>query len=146
MSIYALGDRKPSFGEGSWIAHNATVIGSVTAGRNVNIWYNVVVRGDNDPITIGDDSRIGANAVVVKSIPANSVVVGVPGQIVKRSQPHLPTDAPDLDHASLPDVIGVTLKDLMSRVNDLEAQVDGHSHEQVHEPVDDAWQEADFMI
>jgi len=58
MSIYALGDRRPSFGEGSWIAHNATVIGSVTAGRNVNIWYNVVVRGDNDPITIGDDTNI----------------------------------------------------------------------------------------
>ena len=64
MSIYALGDRKPSFGEGSWIAHNATVIGSVTAGRNVNIWYNVVVRGDNDPITIGDDTNIQDGSVL----------------------------------------------------------------------------------
>jgi serine O-acetyltransferase len=36
-------------------------------------------------ITIGDDSRIGANAVVVKPVPPNSVVVGVPGQIVVRS-------------------------------------------------------------
>lgn len=64
MSIYALGDRRPSFGEGSWIAHNATVIGSVTAGRNVNIWYNVVVRGDNDPITIGDDTNIQDGSVL----------------------------------------------------------------------------------
>ena len=46
MSIYALGDRRPSFGEGSWIAHNATVVGSVQAGRNVSVWYNVVMRGD----------------------------------------------------------------------------------------------------
>ena len=64
MSIYALGDRRPSFGEGSWIAHNATVIGSVTAGRNVSIWYNVVVRGDNDPITIGDDTNIQDGSVL----------------------------------------------------------------------------------
>ncbi|MCK6408070.1 gamma carbonic anhydrase family protein [Thauera sp.] len=64
MSIYALGERRPSFGEGSWIAHNATVIGSVTAGRNVSIWYNVVVRGDNDPITIGDDTNIQDGSVL----------------------------------------------------------------------------------
>lgn len=64
MSIYALGDRKPRFGAGSWIAHNATVIGAVTAGRNVNIWYNVVLRGDNDPITIGDDTNIQDGSVL----------------------------------------------------------------------------------
>ena len=158
-------------GKGVFIDHGMGVVIGETAeiGNDVTLYHGVTLggtsleKGKRHPtigdrvvigagakilgnITIGDDSRIGANAVVVKSIPANSVVVGVPGQIVKRTQPHLPTDAPDLDHASLPDVIGVTLKDLMSRVNDLEAQVDGHSHEQVHEPVDDAWQEADFMI
>lgn len=58
MSIYALGDRTPRFGEGSWVAHNATVIGAVDAGRDVSIWYNVVIRGDNDPITIGENSNI----------------------------------------------------------------------------------------
>ena len=64
MSIYALGDRRPSFGEGSWIAHNATVVGSVQAGRNVSVWYNVVMRGDNDPITIGDDTNIQDGSVL----------------------------------------------------------------------------------
>lgn len=64
MSVYALGDRIPRFGEGSWIAHNATVIGTVQAGRNVNIWYNVVVRGDNDPIVIGDNTNIQDGAVL----------------------------------------------------------------------------------
>ena len=158
-------------GKGVFIDHGMGVVIGETAeiGNDVTLYHGVTLggtsleKGKRHPtigdrvvigagakilgnITIGDDSRIGANAVVVKSTPVNSVVVGVPGQIVKRSQPHLPTDAPDLDHASLPDVIGVTLKDLMSRVSELEDQVDGHSHEQVHEPVDDAWQEADFMI
>lgn len=64
MSIYALGDRRPSFGEGSWIAHNATIVGSVRAGRNVSVWYNVVMRGDNDPITIGDDTNIQDGSVL----------------------------------------------------------------------------------
>ena len=64
MSIYALGDRRPSFGQGSWIAHNATVVGAVHAGRNVSVWYNVVMRGDNDPITIGDDTNIQDGTVL----------------------------------------------------------------------------------
>ena len=64
MSIYALGERSPRFGEGSWVAHNATVIGAVSAGRDVSIWYNVVIRGDNDPITIGDGSNIQDGSVL----------------------------------------------------------------------------------
>ena len=64
MSIYALGERSPHFGEGSWVAHNATVIGAVSAGRDVSIWYNVVIRGDNDPITIGDGSNIQDGSVL----------------------------------------------------------------------------------
>jgi serine O-acetyltransferase len=73
-------------------------------------------------ITIGADSRIGANAVVVKSVPANSVVVGVPGQIVKRSKPHTAQDAPDLNHAQLPDMIAARLNALTARVEALELQ------------------------
>lgn len=64
MSIYALGERTPRLGEGSWVAHNATVIGAVRAGRNVNIWYNVVIRGDNDPIVIGDGTNIQDGSVL----------------------------------------------------------------------------------
>ena len=64
MSIYALGERSPRFGEGSWVAHNATVIGAVSTGRDVSIWYNVVIRGDNDPITIGDGSNIQDGSVL----------------------------------------------------------------------------------
>jgi len=62
-------------------------------------------------IVIGANSRIGANAVVVKSVPPNSVVVGVPGQVV-RSQPRLPA-LPDLDHHRQSDAIGITVAQLV---------------------------------
>lgn len=64
MSIYALGDIRPRFGKGSWIAPNASIVGAVNAGDNVSIWYNVVIRGDNDPITIGDGSNIQDGTVL----------------------------------------------------------------------------------
>lgn len=64
MSIYALGDKTPRFGESCWVAHNATVVGAVEAGRNVNIWYNVAIRGDNDPITIGDNTNIQDGSIL----------------------------------------------------------------------------------
>lgn len=64
MSIYALGEHAPRFGEGSWIAHNATVIGAVEAGRNVTVWYNAVIRGDNEPITIGDNTNVQDGAIL----------------------------------------------------------------------------------
>ena len=62
-------------------------------------------------IVIGANSRIGANAVVVKSVPPNSVVVGVPGQVV-RSQPRLPA-LPDQDHHRQSDAIGITVAQLV---------------------------------
>ncbi|MDH6232913.1 carbonic anhydrase/acetyltransferase-like protein (isoleucine patch superfamily) [Mesorhizobium soli] len=60
MSIYAIDGTKPEFeDEGSnWIAPDATVIGIVKIGRNVGIWFGAVIRGDNDPITIGADTNI----------------------------------------------------------------------------------------
>src|SRR5512138_3020272 len=61
-------------------------------------------------ITIGANSRIGANAVVVKSAPPDSVIVGVPGQVVVRDHPSHPVGRKaDLEHGRLPDTIGDTL-------------------------------------
>ena len=115
-----------------------------TIGDRVVIGAGAKVLGN---ITIGSDSRIGANAVVVKSVPENAVVVGVPGQIVKRAQPHRPTDAPDLNHTSLPDIFGATLKDLLHRVDQLESRLDGHaSHHHIHAPQNDEWEEIEFNI
>jgi serine O-acetyltransferase len=113
-----------------------------TIGDRVVIGAGAKVLG---AIEIGADSRIGANAVVVRSVPENSVVVGVPGQIVKRSQP---AHAPDLNHTSLPDILGVTLKELLQRVDELESRVDGHAdaHAHIHAPQDETWVGADFSI
>jgi serine O-acetyltransferase len=100
--------------------------------------------------TIGESSRIGANAVVVKAVPPNSVVVGVPGQIVRRSKPRAADDAPDLEHTQLPDTIGVTLTALMARVEALEKQagLDGNGHDGrvPHRPERAVWQGIDFQI
>ncbi len=109
-------------------------------------------------IMIGEDTRIGANAVVVKSVPPNAVVVGVPGQNVARSKPHRATDAPDLNHGSLPDPVGVSLNSLLQRVAALERHSHGenghneHGHgENGHEPHIQApkagmWHGEDFSI
>jgi serine O-acetyltransferase len=99
-------------------------------------------------ITIGENSRIGANAVVVKTVPANSIVVGVPGQIVARSQPRLGLPSPDFEHGRLPDTIGETVAALVEHVQDLEARINGfHSHAPaLHTPDHGVWHGEDFTI
>lgn len=63
--IFSLNERRVEFAsENYYIAPNATVIGSVIIGDNVSIWFNTVLRGDNDVIDIGDDSNIQDGAVV----------------------------------------------------------------------------------
>src|SRR5512135_1539176 len=94
-----------------------------SVGDRVTIGAGAKVLG---PVTIGSDSRIGANAVVVKSVPPNSVVVGVPGQVISRSQPRPATAPLDLDDTVLPDLVGVSLQSLLSRVDHLEVSLNGH--------------------
>lgn len=56
---YRLGDRRiETCGDDYYIADNATVIGSVVLEKNASIWFGVVVRGDNDVITIGEGSNV----------------------------------------------------------------------------------------
>lgn len=64
MPIYTFGDKKPRFADPVWIAPNAVVLGDVNLGRNVSIWWNVTLRGDNDPITIGDETNIQDGSVL----------------------------------------------------------------------------------
>jgi len=112
-------------GDGVTIYHGVTLGGTSlekgkrhpTIGDRVTIGAGAKVLG---PIEIGADSRIGANAVVVKPAPPNSVIVGIPGQIISRSRPHTALDKPDLEHASLPDFVGATLKSLINRMDELE--------------------------
>ncbi len=123
-------ERLHEIGEDVTLYHGVTLGGTSlekgkrhpTLGDRVVVGAGAKILGD---ITIGSDTRIGANAVVVKSVPDNSVVVGVPGQNIARSKPHHANDLPDLNHTSLPDLVGVSLTDLMQRVEALEKQVDG---------------------
>jgi carbonic anhydrase/acetyltransferase-like protein (isoleucine patch superfamily) len=63
--LYQLGDRKPELrGTQHFIAENASVIGSVILEDNVSIWFNAVLRGDNEPIHIGANSNIQDGAVL----------------------------------------------------------------------------------
>jgi carbonic anhydrase/acetyltransferase-like protein (isoleucine patch superfamily) len=64
MPIYNIGDRKPSLGRDAWVAPNATVIGDVRLGDNASIWWNAVLRGDNDTISIGANSNIQDGSVL----------------------------------------------------------------------------------
>ncbi|MDQ8024182.1 MAG: gamma carbonic anhydrase family protein [Moraxellaceae bacterium] len=81
MAIYSLDDRSPLLGEGSWVADDASVIGSVTLGRDVSVWFGAILRGDNDPITIGDRTNIQDGAIIhtddgVPLTLGNDVTVG----------------------------------------------------------------------
>ena len=64
MSVFAIDDKQPQLGAGAWIAPNATVIGDVRLGENASVWWNAVLRGDNDPITIGADTNIQDGSVL----------------------------------------------------------------------------------
>jgi serine O-acetyltransferase len=100
-------------------------------------------------ITVGRSSRVGANAVVVKRVPPHSVVVGIPGEIVKRGGERRPSPVvPDLEHGDLPDVLGDALVSLMQRVDRLEERLNGESRAEPshHVPDQGVWRGEDFGI
>jgi serine O-acetyltransferase len=160
-------------GPGFFIDHGMGVVIGETAeiGTDVTLYHGVTLggtslaKGKRHPtlengvvvgagakvlgaITIGENSRIGANAVVVKSVPPNSVVVGVPGQVVVRSKPHLAGAPPDLEHTMLPDMIGVSVISLMSRVDALEQRLENHEQAvpTLQPPEHGFWHGEDFSI
>ncbi len=162
-----------TIGAGFFIDHGMGVVIGETAeiGEEVTLYHGVTLggtslaKGKRHPtigdrvvigagakvlgaILVGNDSRIGANAVVVKEVPPNSVVVGVPGQVVVRSRPHQKSDAPDLNHTTLPDAIGQTVASLMERMEAIEARLNCHedSPPHPHTPEDGAWRGDDFSI
>ncbi|MGU3315028.1 gamma carbonic anhydrase family protein [Sphingomonas sp. M6A6_1c] len=64
MACYALGDVAPQLGEAAYVAPGAAVIGWVVLGARASVWFGAVLRGDNDPITIGDESNIQDGAMI----------------------------------------------------------------------------------
>jgi len=86
-----------------------------TIGNKVVIGTGAKVLGG---ITIGNNVKIGAGSVVVKPVPDNSTVVGIPGRIVRSGDP-----TGVLEHGLLPDPEGQDIADLKQRVTELEEQL-----------------------
>jgi carbonic anhydrase/acetyltransferase-like protein (isoleucine patch superfamily) len=66
MSVYNLGDYAPELPniDEYWIAPNAAVIGRVILKKNASVWWGVTIRGDNDPIVIGENSNVQDGSVL----------------------------------------------------------------------------------
>ena len=118
------GKRHPTIEDGVVIGAGAKVLGAITVGKN---------------------SRIGANAVVVKDVPPDSVVVGIPGKPVKRQRP-APEPGRDLAHDVLPDVVAARLDRILQRLDEVEQAIhrntaalseDGHADGNGHHEEED---------
>ncbi len=64
MAIYQLDDHTPDIHESAWIADSAQVMGAVSLHANTSVWFNAVIRGDTETITIGKGSNIQDLAVI----------------------------------------------------------------------------------
>jgi len=131
-----------TIGKGLFIDHGSGVIIGETAeiGNNVTLYQGVTLGGtgkekgkrhptleDNvlvsagakilGSFTIGENSKIGAGSVVLKAVPANCTVVGVPGRIVKRNDEHIPRT--DMDQIHLPDPVEREIADLQTQMEQL---------------------------
>lgn len=130
-----------TFGERVFIDHGMGVVVGETAivGDDVLIYQGVILGGTSTEktkrhptvekgviigagakvmgnITIGEYSKIGTGAVVLKDVPSNSTCVGVPGRIVKRKgEPHKKVD---LDHDKLPDPVADAIKTLQKHLDE----------------------------
>ncbi len=62
--IYSLGERQVEFRGDYYVAPSASVIGSVVLGHNASVWFNCVLRGDNDVITVGDNTNVQDGSVL----------------------------------------------------------------------------------
>ena len=132
-------------GKGIFIDHgDGVVIGETTViGNNVTLYQGVTLGGTGKdvgkrhptigshvtigagakvlgPFTVGDGSKIGAGAVVLKEVPPNSTVVGNPGRVVRREGK---SAGVDLDHVHLPDPVKAHIDTLERRVEELETQL-----------------------
>ena len=73
--LYSLAERTPVTRGEYFVAPNATVIGSVVLENNASIWFNVVVRGDNEPITIGENTNV-QDGCILHTDPGIPLTIG----------------------------------------------------------------------
>jgi len=89
MPLYAIDNIKPEFSDeaSAWLAPDASVVGRVSIGRNVGIWFGAAIRGDNEPITIGDDTNVQEHTVM-HSDPGFALTIGKGCTIGHRAMLH----------------------------------------------------------
>jgi serine O-acetyltransferase len=92
-----------------------------TLGNHVVVGAGAKILGG---IKVGDNVKIGANSVVLKSVPANSTVIGVPARVIKAEGERLP-DA-TMDHANLPDPIADRFESLERELIELRKKLESH--------------------
>ena len=97
-----------------------------TIGNNVTIGSGAKVLG---PFTVGDNSKLAANAVVLNEIPPNSTCVGVPAHIVKRDNVKVAPPKIDLDQIHIPDPVSMELCKLRVELENLKKQLDTEKSE-----------------
>jgi serine O-acetyltransferase len=118
-------------GETSDIGDNVTLYHGVTLGgtsftrgkRHPTIEDNVTIGAGAKilgPLTVGSNSKIGANSVVIVDVPPNSTVVGIPGKIVLKEE--FPV-YPGLEHNKLPDPEQRAIQSVMEQVRELEKRI-----------------------
>ena len=130
-------------GETAVIGDNVTLFQGVTLGgtgkdkgkRHPTLGNNVVVGAGAKilgNITIGHHALIGANAVVIRDVPEDSTVVGVPGRITRTKDRHF--EGINLDHTHLPDPIAERLENLQREIDTIERHLKEHRQSQRSDP------------
>ncbi|MEX0883073.1 MAG: gamma carbonic anhydrase family protein [Cyclobacteriaceae bacterium] len=74
--IKKIKEKAPEWGEGCWLADNATLVGDVVMGKNCTVWFNAVVRGDVHYIRIGDNTNIQDGAIIHCTYQKSPTVIG----------------------------------------------------------------------
>lgn len=123
-------------GETSEIGENVLIYQGVTLGgtgketgkRHPTLGNNIVVGAGSKvlgAITIGDNVKIGANSVVLHDVPKNSIVVGVPGRVIKKRVVKIFEDGPVemLDHVHIPDPLEEKFEEFRTHINELERRI-----------------------
>jgi serine O-acetyltransferase len=126
-------------GETAEIGNNVTLYHGVTLGgvtwdkvkRHPTLEDNVVIGSGAKilgPFTVGKGAKIGSNSVVVKAVPENATVVGIPGRMVME-QEKKQEERPDLQHGQLPDPEAKAISCLFDQIRELERKYDSLAKE-----------------
>jgi serine O-acetyltransferase len=125
--------------ENNVLIYQGVTLGGVNLERNIKrhptikrgavIGGGAKVLGD---ITIGENARVGANSVVVKSVPADSTAVGIPARVIIRGK-----DKSQLSHNKIPDINKQLFLYLSKRLTVLEEAIQTHHEEKIKERDDE---------